>query len=406
MAQGLPSESLRRAPAPGAFVRGSWLADFRPPPWGRLSECLASAQLLGLPVCPAEVISGRDAATLVRRAAPVVAALEVRTGRRLGDPEAPLLLTVQASEVGALLKGRRRVPHIASRHQLEEVLADAVAWSADPAAPTDVLVRESVGGGHRTITAVGLACTRDALTGEHGLYGECWPVGGDGALTISDMERALPGAYATLERALLLLEARHRVTCTLEFALTGEDLHITSGAIGVPVVPAAIRILVDLVDEGLVASEEALAHLPLEAMEVAERPVRAPDGALLSAQPDSYAARVLAWCCDHSAAAVVDRVPAGFVPARRPRDVRRRPAPAGYLVDLPPGSPPEAWSVLVAELAPRDSGLALVYDASLAALTPTLSLAPWTHVVAPPGRRWAAQVLAARLGTRDLRYPL
>ena len=182
------------------------------------------------------------------------------------------------------------------------------------------------------------------------MHGECRLADGDRTVSLAAMRNLFPAAHAELECALSLLETRHRVMCALEFALAGDVLHITSGAVGVPEVPAAIRILVDLVDEGLVSTEEALDHLPLSAMEAAEQPVRSRDGVLVAAQPDSYAARILGWCSDHAAAEVVDALPAGFVAVSDPDDV---PPASGYLVDLPSTASEETWAALVSALTER-----------------------------------------------------
>jgi hypothetical protein len=376
----------------------TWPDRFRPPFDGRLAELLDSARLLALPVTPAVVVRAGDEAGLLVRARRAALELEVKTGRRLGDDANPLLLTVQDPAPGAALDRRRHIPDLASPEQLDEAVLAAAAWSE----PSELLVRTTVGDASSPALAAGLACTREPTTGMHGLHGECRLLADGGrSISLAVMRNLYPAAHRELERALSLLEARHRVMCVLEFALAGQQLRITSGAFGVPEVPAAIRILVDLFDEGLVSPEEALEHLPLSAMEAAEQPVLSRDGVLVAAQPDSYAARVLAWCSDQSSAEVVDEVPAGFVAIGDPGGAARLPLAPGYLVDLPPTATREAWAALVGALVERGAeALAVVYDAALGHLAPVIAAGPWTHVVAPPGRVWAAQVLAARLRPR------
>jgi len=376
----------------------SWLEQFRPPVVARLADLLSAVRTLGLPWAPGVVVRGRDVAAVVRQAGSALAELEALTGRRWGDSTAPLVITVQHPAPGSALDPSRCVPGIASSPRLEEVLADAATRWTPPGGAPEVLLRLDVAAVAPVIGA-GVVCTRDPMTGAPGLHGEWRPPGTDQALSIAAMRTRCAAGHAMLERALSLLEASYRQVCALEFALTGNAVHITSGSLGVPAVPGAIRMVVDLVDEGLLSPREALEQLPLSAMEDAQRPVVSAAGTIVAAQPDSYAARILAWCSDHHSAAVVASPPAGFVPVRQPDSSSLRPGAPGYLVDPPATSAPVVWALLVAELLRLDApALAVVYNPALDQIMPSLAAAPWTHVVASPAQTWAAQVLAARLG--------
>jgi len=364
----------------------------------RLAQLLAGGRRLGLPVVPAVVLRAPDREGLMRRAQSGVDDLERLTGRRLGCAPEPLSLTLQDAGAEALLDQHQRLPDIASRAELEAAMRVATTWPSARASQPHLLLRQTVGGPHDPVAAIGVARTRDPSTGAPGLSGECRITGEDMPLRISAMRNRLPTAYAQLERALSLLEAQNRRPCRLEFAVTGDELHITSGALGVVEAPTAIRVLVDLVDEGLLSPDEAVDQVPLLAMEVAQRPVILRSGGQVDAQPDARTARILAWCSDRSAPSVVAHPPQRFVAVHEPGELAGiGPAP-GYLVSPRRVASPDAWVALVGGLVARGAkALAVTYEPALERLADVLPQAPWTHVVSPPHCTWAAQLLAARL---------
>ncbi len=119
-------------------------------------------------------------------------------------------------------------------------------------------------------SGTGVAFTRDPSTGEHRLYGEFLmnAQGEDvvsGARTpepITNLTEKVPHAYAELDRVARTLERHFRDVQDLEFTIERGQLFMLQTRRGQRSGPAAVRIAVEMVEEGLITEEEAVARIP------------------------------------------------------------------------------------------------------------------------------------------------
>jgi pyruvate, orthophosphate dikinase len=138
---------------------------------------------------------------------------------------------------------------------------------------TAVNVQAMVFGNRGSDCATGVAFTRDPSTGERRLYGEylinaqgedvvagirtplqITPRAGDGGGLAADF----PEAHAELERACAILEHHRRDMQDLEFTVERRKLYMLQTRAGKRSGPAAVRIAVDMVEEGLIDWKQAL----------------------------------------------------------------------------------------------------------------------------------------------------
>ncbi len=115
-------------------------------------------------------------------------------------------------------------------------------------------------------SGTGVAFTRNPSTGERRFYGE-FLVNAQGEdvvagirdpLEIDEMAAKLPEANAELLRVQDLLERHYRDMQDLEFTVERGKLYLLQTRTGKRTAAAAIRIAGDMVDEGLISSQEAL----------------------------------------------------------------------------------------------------------------------------------------------------
>ena len=119
-------------------------------------------------------------------------------------------------------------------------------------------------------SGTGVAFTRNPSTGETGLYGEYLlnAQGEDvvsGARTpepIAVLEQRMPQAYAELERVARTLERHFRDVQDLEFTIERGRLSLLQTRRAQRTGPAAVRIACDMVAEGVISEEEAVARIP------------------------------------------------------------------------------------------------------------------------------------------------
>ncbi len=143
---------------------------------------------------------------------------------------------------------------------------------------TAVNVQAMVFGNRGERSATGVAFTRDPSTGEKKFYGEFLPnaqgedvvagirtprpLGADGSGT--SLEETMPAAYRELLRVRDLLEKRFRDMQDLEFTIEDGKLFLLQTRNGKRTGFAAVRIATDMVDEGLIDEEEAVARVEPE----------------------------------------------------------------------------------------------------------------------------------------------
>jgi pyruvate,orthophosphate dikinase len=119
-------------------------------------------------------------------------------------------------------------------------------------------------------SGTGVAFTRDPSTGENRLYGEFLlnAQGEDvvsGARTperIENLRAHQPQAYGELERVARTLERHFRDVQDLEFTIERGRLYMLQTRRGQRSGEAAVRIAVEMVDEGTISEEEAVARIP------------------------------------------------------------------------------------------------------------------------------------------------
>jgi len=127
-------------------------------------------------------------------------------------------------------------------------------------------------------SATGVAFTRDPSTGERKFYGEFLPnaqgedvvagirtprpLNADGSGL--SLQETMPEAYAELVRIKETLEKRFRDMQDLEFTIEDRKLYLLQTRNGKRTGFAAVRIATDMVDEGLIDPEEAVARVEPE----------------------------------------------------------------------------------------------------------------------------------------------
>jgi pyruvate,orthophosphate dikinase len=130
-------------------------------------------------------------------------------------------------------------------------------------------VVQMVFGNKGETSGTGVCFTRDPSTGEPGMWGE-FLVNAQGEDVvagirtpepIAGMARALPQAYDELVDTIRRLEAHYREMQDIEFTVEDGHLYLLQTRSGKRTAHAALRIAVDMVEEGLIAREEAVARI-------------------------------------------------------------------------------------------------------------------------------------------------
>ena len=134
---------------------------------------------------------------------------------------------------------------------------------------TAVNVQSMVYGNMGDDSATGVAFTRDPSTGVRKFYGE-YLINAQGEDVVAGvrtpepvakMRRQLPGAYATLEQIYKKLEQHYREMQDIEFTVQEGELWMLQTRTGKRTAASALKIAVDMVKEGLITREEAVARI-------------------------------------------------------------------------------------------------------------------------------------------------
>jgi pyruvate, orthophosphate dikinase len=166
---------------------------------------------------------------------------------------------------------------------------------------TAVNVVQMVFGNKGASSGTGVCFTRDPGTGEASVFGEFLEnAQGEDVVAgirtpepIERMRERMPAAYEQLLETLRQLEAHYRDMQDIEFTVEEGTLFILQTRTGKRTAAAALKIAVDLVDEGLISREEAVARIdpdqldqllhpmidPTAAVEVAAKGLNASPGA-------------------------------------------------------------------------------------------------------------------------------
>ncbi|MGW7404086.1 pyruvate, phosphate dikinase [Streptomyces sp. NPDC054833] len=134
---------------------------------------------------------------------------------------------------------------------------------------TAVNVQTMVFGNLGPDSGSGVAFTRDPATGQPGLYGDYLPnaqgedvvAGIRNTVSLTELERLDPRSYAQLRDHMRTLEQHYRDLCDIEFTIERGRLWMLQTRVGKRTAEAAFAIAAELVDEGLISADEALARV-------------------------------------------------------------------------------------------------------------------------------------------------
>jgi pyruvate, orthophosphate dikinase len=195
-----------------------------------------------------------------------------------GSDEAGLADAIRGVEALIRQRGGEPVPDDATRQLERAVAAVFSSWDAPRARTyrrlhdiprglgTAVTVQAMVFGNRDTHSGTGVAFSRNPNTGEHAPFGEVL-VGRQGEDVVSgrSLTRPLheladrePTVWAGLLEALNRIEEHYRDACYLEFTFEAGELWALQVRPGRFVGGAAVRVAIDLADEGAIGRREAL----------------------------------------------------------------------------------------------------------------------------------------------------
>jgi pyruvate, orthophosphate dikinase len=134
---------------------------------------------------------------------------------------------------------------------------------------TAVNVVQMVFGNKGDESGTGVAFTRDPSTGEHGLYGEFLSnAQGEDVVAgirtpepLAAMQQKLPRAYEQLLETMRRLEEHYRDMQDIEFTVEDHELFLLQTRSAKRTAAASVKAAVDMVDEGLISKEEAIARI-------------------------------------------------------------------------------------------------------------------------------------------------
>ncbi|MER3603126.1 MAG: pyruvate, phosphate dikinase, partial [Thermus sp.] len=152
---------------------------------------------------------------------------------------------------------------------------------------TAVVIQAMVFGNLGEDSGTGVGFTRNPATGEKGLYGEYLQnaQGEDvvaGLRTPEPLERLrgfAPRLYQELEATAALLERHFREMQDFEFTVERGRLYLLQTRSGKRTAQAAVRIAVEMAEEGLITKEEAVLRVDPNALPALLRPAVNPDAA-------------------------------------------------------------------------------------------------------------------------------
>jgi pyruvate,orthophosphate dikinase len=167
---------------------------------------------------------------------------------------------------------------------------------------TAVNVQTMVYGNTGDESGTGVAFTRDPATGENVFYGE-FLVNAQGEdvvagvrtpRPVSELEQVFPPAYEQLVAVRQTLERELRDMQDFEFTIEHGRLYMLQTRNGKRTGLAAIRIAVDMVEEGLITSDDALMRVDPEQLNQLLRPVFSVEGKRQALAEDRVLAKGLA----------------------------------------------------------------------------------------------------------------
>jgi pyruvate,orthophosphate dikinase len=150
---------------------------------------------------------------------------------------------------------------------------------------TAVNVVQMVFGNRGERSGTGVCFTRDPATGERRLYGEFLSnAQGEDVVAgirtpepIDRMRERMPDAFEQLVETLDRLETHYRDLQDIEFTVEEGTLYLLQTRTGKRTAAAALRVAVEMVDEGLISREEAVARIDAGQLDQLLHPMIDPD---------------------------------------------------------------------------------------------------------------------------------
>lgn len=199
-------------------------------------------------------------------------------------------LQLDANDLAWLVETYKRLIHDETGHEFPQspaeqlrlaILAVFRSWNGERARlyrrrehiPDDlgtaVTVQRMVYGNRGTDSGSGVAFTRDPATGRPGLYGDYLSnaqgedvvAGIRNTVPLADLERLDADSYRRLLDHMGTLERHYRDLCDIEFTIERGTLWMLQTRVGKRTAEAAFAIAAELVDEGQITPEEALARV-------------------------------------------------------------------------------------------------------------------------------------------------
>ena len=172
---------------------------------------------------------------------------------------------------------------------------------------TAVNVQAMVFGNMGDSSGTGVSFTRNPATGAKQLYGEfLMNAQGEDVVAgirtpvpITELQKVLPSVYQQLRKITDQLERHYRDVQDLEFTIQEGNLYMLQTRNGKRTGPAAVKIAVDLAEEGLITREEAVSRVAPEQLKQLLHPVLDPSEPLnqmakgLPASPGAAVGRIV-----------------------------------------------------------------------------------------------------------------
>lgn len=146
---------------------------------------------------------------------------------------------------------------------------------------TAVNVQAMVFGNMGESCATGVAFTRDPATGEKRFYGE-FLINAQGEdvvagirtpRPIAELKQVMPNSYRELDRICKVLERHYKEMQDIEFTIEDNKLWMLQTRTGKRTGFAAVRIALDMVEEGIISKEEALLRIEPDQLNQLLRPI-------------------------------------------------------------------------------------------------------------------------------------
>lgn len=172
---------------------------------------------------------------------------------------------------------------------------------------TAVTIQSMVFGNMGDTSATGVAFTRNPATGEKKFYGE-YMINAQGEdvvagirtpNSIEQLEQDMPEVYETLAKVYQKLENHYKDMQDLEFTIENQKLFLLQTRAGKRTAASAIKVAIDMVNEGLISKREALMRVPANQLDQIFHPMIDPKAKLklvgkgLGASPGAAAGKIV-----------------------------------------------------------------------------------------------------------------